>query len=152
MNDGAELYFKVSGSTTTINAQNGSNGFTLNAGIVDDGVGGSRTLAGQVYLGAGGGIFQDNQGGPNTLTIASNVTSGTASGPLSLGGNISSSYNYTYVLSGSNSYTGATDLLGGTVKLANSAASRGIAARLRVRDEHRWGRRHTKCDARLGRL
>ena len=99
----------------------------MDAGIVDTGNASGNTnsgwiLAGQVYLTPNGGIIQANEPGGFTTTIAANVTSGSA-GNLSIGGNFLTADNTeSYVLSGSNSYAGATRLLGGPVQLANSAA------------------------------
>ena len=120
LQDGGRVINKgtAAGQTITFSGSNG--GLTLNAGGIFNGNNVSWTLAGTVFLTSNGGIISDQQAGSN-MTVSANITSGTAASALSLGGCVNTTLS-PIILSGSNSYTGPTNLLGGTVQLANAAA------------------------------
>jgi len=128
--------------TTTAAIQSGSNGITLDGGTLKY-TGGSGTMANPINLTANGGAFDASGSGPITYSSTSAVTdtgsgnrtltlTGTNTGQNTLAASIGDNGTDqisllktgagTWVLSGSNSYTGGTQINAGVLNLGNANA------------------------------
>ena len=140
---GNEGLAKLGSGTLTLSAANTYNGVTtVSAGTLDlsnqnalqnstlatSGTGGvafDSSVAGHAFTlgglsGSGNMTLQDNAATPNAvaLTVGGNNASTTYSGVLSGAGSLIKSGNGVMTVANSNTYSGATTILGGTLKLA----------------------------------
>ena len=124
--DGGRFYLMNGASTDLITTNN----LILDAGEVRSNsqtTGGAiSNLAGSIRVTSNGAIFTGSSATGNYMNIQANITNALAStGLVALGGNDSigsAAINKKIILSGTNSYTGPTLLLGGNVQLASAGA------------------------------
>jgi fibronectin-binding autotransporter adhesin len=124
--DGGRFYLMNGASTDLITTNN----LILDAGEVRSNsqtTGGAiSNLAGSIRVSSNGAIFYQSNTSNDYMNIQANITNAPASaGLVALGGNDSiggAATNKKIILSGTNSYTGPTLLLGGNVQLASAGA------------------------------
>ena len=117
VSDGGRFLFKGTSATAAITVNN----LILDGGYLRNAQGNAWLLAGNLHLTANGGIVWPSSGAGGT-NIASNVD---GIGPLAIGGaDAGDQSGQVNTLSGTNTYTGPTLLLGGTVTLTGPVRSR----------------------------
>ena len=102
---------------TTANASITINDLRLNNGSVANGVGGNFTLAGNITLQAGGGSF-DYAGNGRSMTVTAPIGGAGDATVINTG----TAGNGTIIFAAANSYSGATNVNAGTLRLTDSGA------------------------------